>query len=130
LGEKAEYIRGFVEAWNAGELDALIENANPEIEWVVAREHPAATTHHGIEAVAAYLRDWFETVPDLRIEIEELEEAGDRVLVLMRMTGRGSGSGALTEVRIAAVSTFHDGKPVRTEEYLDLDEARQALAAA
>jgi uncharacterized protein len=129
LGAKAEYIRGFVEAWNAGDLDALIENASPDIEWVVAREHPAATTHHGIDAVAAYLRDWFEMMPDLRIEIEELEEDGDRVLVVMRMTGRGTGSGAVTEVRVAAVSTFRDGKPVRTEEFLDTEEARQVLAA-
>jgi ketosteroid isomerase-like protein len=129
LSANTEYIRGFVEAWNQGELEALIADANPEIEWVVAREHPAATTHRGVEAVAAYLRDWTETMPDLRMAIEELEEVGDRVLMVMRMSGTGTGSGAATEVEVATVTTFRDGKPVRTEEFLNPEEARAALLA-
>jgi hypothetical protein len=34
-----------------------------------------------------------------------------------------------TEVRIAVMTTFRDGKPVCNEEFLDPEEARRALTA-
>ena len=79
-----DYVREWVAAWNRGEVDVLIEGADPDHEWVVAREHPGSTTHRGRDAVAGYLRDWIDTIPDLRIEIAEIEEDGDRVLVSCR----------------------------------------------
>jgi ketosteroid isomerase-like protein len=68
-------------------------------------------------------------MPDLQVQIEELTEQGDRVLVVLRLTGTGAGSGAGTEVRTAMLSTFRAGKYLRTEEFLDLDEGRRSLAA-
>ncbi len=130
MSENAEYVRGWVDDLNRGDVDALLANADPDHEWVVAREHPAATTHRGPEQIGAYLADWLRTMPDLKVKIEGLEEAGDRVLVVMRMTGSGAGSGAATEVRVATLTTFRDGRPVRTEEFLDPEEARRVLAAA
>jgi ketosteroid isomerase-like protein len=129
LGANGDYVREFAEAWNRGELDRFIDDADPDFEWVAAREHPDALTNRGIDATAEYLRDWLQTMPDLKIEIEELVEAGDRVLAVMRMTGTGAGSGALTEVRMAMISTFRNGMPLRTEEFLDPEEARRALGA-
>lgn len=129
MGAKGDYVRSWIEAWNRGEIEALIADAGPDVEWVVTREHPDATTHRGVEAVGAYLRDWVSTMPDLRIEIDELEETADKVLVVLLLTGTGSGSGATTEVRTAMISTFREGTPVRTEEFLDVAEARRALAA-
>ena len=129
MGENGDYVRRWVDAWNRGELEALIADSSPDIEWIVSREHPDATTHRGVDAVADYLRDWISTMPDLRVEIDELQEAGDKVLVVLRLTGTGAGSGAATEVRTAMISTFRDGKFLRTEEFLDVDEARQVLAA-
>jgi ketosteroid isomerase-like protein len=66
VGANGEYVRRWVEAWNRGEINALIASASPDIEWVVTRQHPDATTHRGVEAVEAYLRDWISTMPDLR----------------------------------------------------------------
>jgi ketosteroid isomerase-like protein len=129
LGANGDYVRGFAEAWNRGELDRFIDDADPDFEWVAAREHPDALTNRGIDATAEYLRDWLQTMPDLKIEIEELVEAGDRVLAVMRMTGTGAGSGAQTEVRMAMISTFRNGMPLRTEEFLDPEEARRTLGA-
>jgi ketosteroid isomerase-like protein len=130
LSANVDYVHGWVEAWNRGEIESLFEDASPDIEWVVAREHPASTTHRGPQEVADYLADWLQTLPGLEVEIEDLEEASERVLLVMRMRGTGAGSGAATVVRIATVTTFRDGRPVRVEEYLDPDEARRALAAA
>jgi ketosteroid isomerase-like protein len=130
LGANADYVRAWIEGWNRGDLEELIADAGPEFEWVVARQHPDATTHVGAEAVSQYLRDWLDTMPGLGIEIVELEERDDQVLAVLNLSGTGAGSGAATEVQTAMLSTFRDGLPIRTEEYLDLEEGRRAFASA
>lgn len=129
MGENAEYVRRWVNAFNHRDLDGLVDGAGPEFEWVVAREHPDATTHKGIDETLGYFREWFRMLPDFHVEIDEIEEQGDRVLTVIQITGSGAGSGAGTQVRTGMVSTFRDGTPVRTEEYLDPDEARAVFAA-
>ena len=128
MGANAEYVRRWIEALNRRDIDALVEDASPDFEWVVAREHPDATTHRGIDATVEYLREWLRLMPDFHVGTEEIEEHGDQVLTVIRLTGSGAGSGASTEVRTAMLSTFRDGVPVRTEEFLDPEEARAALA--
>jgi ketosteroid isomerase-like protein len=128
VGANAEYVRAWVESWNRGDLDGLMADADPEVEWVVTREHPDAQTHVGVQAVSEYLRDWLDTIPGLRVEIVEQEESGDRVLSVLQLSGAGAGSGAATEVQTAMLSTFRDGKPLRTQEFLDLEEGRRAFA--
>ena len=130
MSQNADYVRNFVEAWNRGDLERFLNHADPDFEWVAAREHPGALTNRGIEGAADYMRDWLETMPDLKVEVEELVEAGDRVLAVLRMAGTGAGSGAVTEVRMATLSTFRNGRPVRTEEFLDPEEARRVLEDA
>lgn len=126
----SERVELWIEAYNNRDLEAMGALADPEIEWVVAREHPAATTHRGIEAIVAYLEDWGRTLPGITYISEEIVERGERVLAVGRLRGSGSGSGAEVEVRIATISTFEEGRPVRVEEFLDPEDAKQALARA
>ena len=128
MSANAEYARRFVDAWNRRDLQGYLDDLDPGFEWVPAREHPGAKNNRGLEETAAYLSDWLNTMPDLQVEAEDLVENGDRVMLVLRMSGTGAGSGALTEVRMAMITTFRDGKPLRTEEFLDPDEARAALA--
>jgi ketosteroid isomerase-like protein len=130
LSANADFVREWVAAWNRGDVHALIEGVSPDIEWIVAREHPDPAIRRGRHEVVEYLRDWAQTMPGLQIEIEDLQETGDQVLLVMRMAGSGAGSGAAVEVRTATLTTFRDGKPVRTEEFLDPQEARVALQRA
>jgi ketosteroid isomerase-like protein len=129
VGANEEFVREWAAALNRGDFEAMVKDTGPDFEWVVAREHPDATTHRGPEAVGAYLAEWRGMMPDFHVEIVELEEMGERVLTVIEITGTGAGSGARTEVRTATISTFRDGEPVRTVEYLDPEEARAELAA-
>jgi ketosteroid isomerase-like protein len=121
------FIREWIEDFNEGTTDLLDERADPAIEWVVAREHPAATTHIGIEAIRAYLQDWFQTMPGMRMELERVEAFGDKVLAVGEITGTGAGSGVGVGVTIAFVSTYDGETVVRVEEFLDQEEAQRAL---
>ena len=127
MGVNAEMARAWIEAFNRGDTDALLLGASAETEWVVAPEHPAATTHRGIGEIAGYLNDWRATLPGLTYEVDEILERGDLVLLVGRLRGTGAGSGAATEVPVATLTTFRDGRALRVEEYLDPDEAKAEL---
>ncbi len=124
---RSEQVGDWIEAYNRGDIEAMASLADPEVEWVVAREHPAATVHRGPEAIRTYLEDWQRTMPGMAYESEEILERDDRVLAVGRLRGSGLGSGAEVEVRIATISTFAGGRAVRVEEFLDPAEARLAF---
>jgi ketosteroid isomerase-like protein len=76
------------------------------------------------------MRDWLSAWErPLVIEAEEYIQSGDRILALVRWTGRGKGSGAEMEAEGAHLWTFRDGLVTRYEVYRDRDEARAALEA-
>ena len=49
------------------------------------------------------------------LELDELIDAGDRVVVIGRLTGRGRRAASRFEQPIAGVWTVHDGRMVRGE---------------
>jgi ketosteroid isomerase-like protein len=122
-----EIVRRAIKAFNGEDLDQALEWADPEIEWVVAREHPDAATHRGRDAVAAYLREWQDTLEDLRLEMARVVEVGDTVVTVGKMCGVGAGSGAAVEIPIAFVSYVREGRTVRVEEYLNQAHALRAV---
>jgi ketosteroid isomerase-like protein len=127
---REEDVRRFADAYNRGDLDELAGWADPDLEWVTAREHPSAASHRGVEAIRAYHQDWLRLFPGLRIEVESVEERGDRVLAVARLRGTAAGSGAETDIRLGLLSTYRGDRAVRVEEFLDPLEAKQALTGA
>ena len=125
----ADTMRRSIDAYNAGNVDGLLEMAHPDIEWEVAPEHPASTTHRGLEEVRAYHEDWRNTLDDMRLDVLSITEDGDSVVAVCRIHGKGSESGADVEVEIAFLATYRDGKAIRVEEFLDPEEAFRALEA-
>jgi ketosteroid isomerase-like protein len=100
---------------------------SPEIEWVVAREHPEARTVRGSDAVLRYAQTWEETLTDLRIEIERLLDAGDTVVAVGVVRGTGTESSADVQVPIAFLVALEGGMITRVEEYLNPAEALEAV---
>ena len=59
---------------------------------------------------------------------KELIDAGDKVLALLRISGRAKASGVEVEAYVWNVTTFRDGKPVETTYFGD--DRAAALEAA
>jgi ketosteroid isomerase-like protein len=130
VGPNAAAVIRATEAYNAGDVGGLLTMAHPDIEWEVAPEHPASTTHRGFDAVREYHEDWRNTLEGLRLELQSVAESGDEVVTVCRLHGKGAESGADVEVEIAFLTTFRDGKAMRVEEFLDPDEALRALQSS
>ena len=76
------------------------------------------------------MRDWLAAWErPITIHADEFIQAGNRILVLVRWSGRGKGSGAQIEAEGAHLWTFSDGLVANYGVYRDRDEARAALEA-
>jgi ketosteroid isomerase-like protein len=82
---------------------------------------------HGKDAVRAYLQDWLDTFDGLITEPVELIDVGeDKVIAVLRLSGRAKLSGVETDLTYAVVYTIRDGKIARSCEYDTREEALEA----
>lgn len=128
--ENVELVRNAFETYDRRDIDAAFEFLDPEIEWVIAKEHPDARTLHGREALAAYRLEWAEILDDMHVEMDRILDAGDTLALVGTVRGVGVGSGAEVQVPIAFLYTPRDGKIVRVEEYLNPAEALAVVGLA
>jgi ketosteroid isomerase-like protein len=125
--ERVERVRAGYEAFNRGDVDSALEGFHPDVEWSVLGILPDPEHYRGHAAVRRFWRTWQETFAGFQIEVEELIDAGDRVVVLIAASGRGSGSGAPVRTpTFGQVWTF-DGELVTRVEMLTEPEARDAV---
>src|SRR5207247_184380 len=86
---------------------------------------------HGQEAMRAYVHDWIETFDDFKTELVELIDGGeDRVVAVLRASGRAKQSGVETELTYAVVYTIREGRIAHGREYWTRDEALEAMGLA
>ena len=110
-----------------GDVDALLAELDPDIEW---RPHLAALGGQSIRGhaeVRGYLASLEEEWEDFRQDVEQLFDAGDEVVVFLNTYSRGRASGVELQPRVAHVLRFKDGKCVKCVTYLDRDEALRAV---
>src|SRR5829696_6297344 len=127
--ENVDAVRRMHQAFADGGLDAMVEFWDPDIDWRAAEGAlDDVGEMHGPVAVRRYFQDWLDTFDDISVVVEELRDVGDdRVVAIQRVNARAKLSGAEADLRYAAVCTVHDGKVVRVQEYLSIDEALEAV---
>jgi hypothetical protein len=125
--ENVDVVRRIYQAW---EIDMTPEQSgllDPDVEWVNPPEAVEPGTRKGIGAFTAAAEAVSDTFEEARVDIEEFFDAGDRVVVIATLRGRGRGSGADVERRQGYVWTLRDGKAIRFQWF---NSAEQALEAA
>ncbi len=85
---------------------------------------PVFRGREGLAQLAAMLRD---TWAEWRFEPERFIDAGNRVVVFVRVVARGSASGVPIELPDAHVVTVRDGRMTSTRVYRDRSEALEAV---
>jgi ketosteroid isomerase-like protein len=134
-----QHSRGYWRAVSEENVDLVraIIAAAPDWERVRSMLHPDVRldqtripdggVYHGRDAFGRFFRRWFGTWDDLRLTPERFIEDGERVLVLLRVEGRGKGSGVPVVIHAADVWTVRDGKIASLEGYPDPADALEAL---
>jgi uncharacterized protein len=107
---------------------------DPDVEFDVSRDIWGAVVggghYRGVEGVRAWMLDLYAAWEQLDIEVEELIDAGDKVVAVIRVTGRGRVSGIEIEYSPAGVWTIRDGRIVRVVWFAARDDALEAAGVA
>ncbi|MFL5869455.1 MAG: nuclear transport factor 2 family protein [Solirubrobacterales bacterium] len=102
---------------------------DPDFVWDMSnfRGWPEKRLYRGVEGAREFMRDWLEPWNDWQLEIEELRDAGDKVVAIAHQRGRSKTTGMPVEMSFAQVWTIRDGRQLRMQMY---DDVAEAIAAA
>jgi ketosteroid isomerase-like protein len=124
---RAETIRAAYEAFNTGDIGAVLELLDERVELLPPASGLEPHPLRGREAVREYLSpNLFDTQT---AEPLEFIEEGNRVLVVARARARGRESGAEIDQVVFHLLTLQGDRAVRFEVHLDRHEALAALRA-
>jgi ketosteroid isomerase-like protein len=126
--ENVEIVRRGFEAFNAGQPDYSIYH--PALVYHPRADEPDPSPHLGREAFERLALGFLESFRDLRFDVLEVIDAGDRVVVSTMMHGRGAASGASVEDAYVFVYQLRDGLVVEGWEYRTEHEALKAVGLA
>jgi ketosteroid isomerase-like protein len=120
-------VRGFADAITRGDVEAAVERAHPEIEFLSVLA-VSGRAYHGHDGVRQYFADVAAAWSEWRVEIHLLTSAPDgRVVIVMSTHMRGRGSGVPFAQRLANLWEFEDELLRRATLYTDPAEALRAV---
>jgi ketosteroid isomerase-like protein len=122
--EDVEAFKRGLEAGNRGDVDGLLDELHPEIEWHSALHvlmGGQQTVFRGHDGVRRLIGDLYETFGDVRIEMSEFRDLGNGVVAIGHMRTRGKSSGAELVAPLAFVTEIKDGKTISIRAYRDRD---------
>jgi hypothetical protein len=112
-GDNVELFHRVIDAFNRRDLGAYLALMDPEVEftpyevWVQGGE-----PYQGHTGVRIWWEESFAVFPDLRAEVDEVRDFGDRTFACGRLRGQGAGSGASIERAMWLANEWRDQKAV------------------
>jgi ketosteroid isomerase-like protein len=126
--ENVELVREAIETWNRDGVEAVTAYANPEAVFYAFPEWPDDRVYRGRDGWRKLMTQFVETFDEIRWEIAELIETGNRVVALVRQHAKIKGTGVPLEQSIGVVVADFGGDQSFGEVHFFLTwaEARQA----
>ena len=115
-------------AFAAGNIPAVLELFDPAIEWFAAENSPLAdrSPYRGLNQVVegVFTRIGLE-FPGLAIQVDELLDAGDKIVMLGRYHGVRKATRKGFHAQVAHIWTITGGKATKFQQYLDTYQVAQ-----
>ena len=126
-GGYGNLIRTGYEAWNQGDRSYVLDHLSPDAVWVTPPDDPDQGVYRGHDAITGFWDQWRAAVGQLRFDVLDILETGDRVVVEVKRSGVGSHSGLAVSDTVCQVFFFDQGgKCSLVREFYD----RKAASAA
>ena len=125
--ENVEVVRRSVEAFTAGDVERMLAYADPDGELhsaIIGRAE--GRVYRGHDGLRQWFADSMESFEELRTELTEFRDLGDRVVALGHIHARGRESGLELDTETGWVFTVRKGKFVRAEGFLSRTRALEA----
>jgi ketosteroid isomerase-like protein len=128
--QNVEIVKRAYQAWDRRDMAAVLGECHPDIEWWERGDVPDPTVHRGLDAVGARFAELDDVWIGLTLEPREFIDAGDFVVVMFCLTGRGRASGAAIEENEVQAFRLRNGKIIELREYRAKAEALKAVGLA
>jgi ketosteroid isomerase-like protein len=127
--QRSEVARAMYDAFNRGDMDAILELADPAI---AVEDHAVidGTTYEGREGVVQFLAFQAEAFNAQSVELEELIETGEEIVAVIVLRGEGPMSRIPLEGRFTHVWEIAGGMVRRLRVYATKQEAFEATGRA
>lgn len=122
--ENAALARGLYEAFDRGDIAAIIGALAENVSWNSPTVLPHGGIAHGHEEVEGFFKRLADKWEDFRVEVREFVSSGDRVCAIGRAQGKLEGLPAA--YGFVHCLTVVDGTVIRFHEYVDPERALYA----
>jgi ketosteroid isomerase-like protein len=120
-------LRSGYDAFNAGGVRAILEHLDPDIRIQERGTVPDRASYHGREGVKKFFDVIVEAFDDLQYEVEDVIDKGAHVIVVLRQTVRGRGSGIRMGGRTVHLWEMRNGRPIALTIFGTTEQALAAL---
>ena len=129
--ENVELVRGVYEAAAARDkAHSLVTVCDPGVKLDVSQagwgDLTGQNLYHGHDGLRTLFREWYGAWENYGDHLEDLIDAGDKVVALVTSRGRGRASGTPVALKTPAVWTIHKGKIVRVAWFRTPEQALEA----
>jgi len=125
-----DQLKGSYAALNRRDIDGTMAVLDEQATWVEHSDMPEAGSYRGRDTIRHFLEQFLDSWDDFEQHIEEVHAEDDCVLLFIRLTASGRGSGIDVESRYAHLWEVREGRGVRVDAYYDRESALAALRAA
>lgn len=123
--DHVETLRDAYDAFARQDVPTVMAAFHEDIEWETPDSIPFGGSYHGHEGVGSFFGQLGEYWEELRVEPEEFIDAGETIVVLIRLSGKGAGGSI--DSRSLHLWRMRDGKAAGFREYPDTARVLQAL---
>ena len=124
--ENIEVVRRLMAAFNERDVERMAADLSEDAELLPLRAQLEGKRYRGVQGVRQMFADLDEDWEALRIEVDDLRDADERIAAVCRVQARGRVSGVELDVPMGFVWTFSGGKVVSARSYSEPDDALRA----
>src|SRR5215203_4299987 len=125
--ENVEVVRAAYGAFNARDVDGLVNLSAEECEWLPLRAQLEGIVYRGHEGIRQFVSDMDEDWEAFRIDPLEFHDSRERVAVIGRVSALGRGSSVEIDSIAGFVLELHRGRIRRLTSHSDFEAALEAV---
>lgn len=124
-----EIVKKAYAAFGRGDIPGVLDTFSPAIEWYSPPGmYRLGGVHRGPQGVVnGFFSVLMELYDGLDVTPSEYVEAGDRVIVLGKVRGKGRATGQAVDASYVHILEVHDGKVTRFDEFQDTATLNRAF---
>ncbi|PZS04026.1 MAG: hypothetical protein DLM69_02320 [Candidatus Chloroheliales bacterium] len=124
--DNVKIIKDAHDAFNRGDIPAVLATLDPAIVWEVPKELPYGGIFHGVSEVGGFFQSLRPYFQEFRVESEHQYTVGDQVVDLGHFRGKGK-HGQKLEAANAFIWAVRNGKVVSFHEVSDTAALLEAI---